>query len=223
MTDETSCRHPDCIYRNRGDEYVYGNCKYLDMTGHSRTAGLPERLRLPCNCPRYIPDGTDPAELLTRTWQDEAMAFYRAGATDKEIERALKLPRGRFSRWRNKKGLPVNKEPPHYQFDWERGLSLYSAGANDREIAEALGCTVSAARLWRDRLGLPANGKPGRPRKKPQSQSAQPTERQEGEAKEKRERRSFDSAQDDRIKGVIRNEDQGTGRGRDQGKAARAV
>ena len=194
MDDETSCRHPDCIYRNRGEAYVYGNCKYLDMTGHCRTAGLPERLRLPCNCPRYIPDGTDPVKLMTRTWVDEALSFYRAGATDREIEQTLGLPHGRFTRWRNARRLPVNKEPPRYHFDWERGLALYRAGENDREIAEALGCTVSAARNWRDRLGLPANGKKGRPRKEMHSQPIPTEDSLEEETKVKREKRSFDSA-----------------------------
>lgn len=155
MTDDTSCRHPDCIYRNRGKAYVYGNCKYLDMTGHCRTAGLPERLRLPCNCPRYIPDGTDPVELMTRTWVDEALSFYRAGATDREIEEVLELPHGKFTRYRNKKRLPVNKAKRADHYDWERGLALYSRGLVDREIAELLGCTTSAVRNWRDKNELP--------------------------------------------------------------------
>jgi hypothetical protein len=65
MTEDERCRHPDCIYRNRSDPDKSGNCNYMVIEGRSRTAGLPERLRLPANCPHYKPDGTTPMFLRT--------------------------------------------------------------------------------------------------------------------------------------------------------------
>ena len=62
MTEDERCRHPDCIYRNRSDPDKSGNCSYMIIEGRSRTARLPERLRLPVNCPFYKPDGTTPPE-----------------------------------------------------------------------------------------------------------------------------------------------------------------
>lgn len=57
MTNAERCQHPDCIYRNRSDPEKTGNCNYCGMMGQSRTAGLPEELKDPAKCPRYISNG----------------------------------------------------------------------------------------------------------------------------------------------------------------------
>ena len=92
MTEDERCRHPDCIYRNRADPDKSGNCSYMIIEGRSRTARLPERLRLPVNCPFYKPDGVTPPEPEKRwDWRNEAWKLYRAGATDREIADRLHL------------------------------------------------------------------------------------------------------------------------------------
>ena len=159
MTDDERCRHPDCVYRNRTNVYSQGQCAYLEMTGHSRIAGLPERLQLPCNCPRYISDGTSPVELITRSIHDEAMALYRVGATDREMEEALGRRRGWACRWRHsvEPPLPVNRDQMGggMRYDWEVARRLYDEGACDQEIMELLGCTQTTVYNWRAREGLP--------------------------------------------------------------------
>ena len=166
MTDKDRCRHPDCIYRASKDvqgKYDF-HCNYLFMTGRCRTAGLPERLKLPGNCPRYVPDGTSPAEISTRDWRDEARRFYDAGATDHEIAEALGISYERVNRWRRAEGLPLHPDTKGYkpQFDWQRAEALYHDGANDCEIARKLGCSVSAVWRWRYKYELFPVAKRGR-------------------------------------------------------------
>ena len=51
------CRHPDCIYSNSRKTigHYFGNCNYMQITGRSRIADLPEELRDPALCPKYVP------------------------------------------------------------------------------------------------------------------------------------------------------------------------
>ena len=156
MTDDERCRHPDCVYRNRTNVYSQGQCAYLEMTGHCRIAGLPERRQLPCNCPRYISDGTSPVELITRSIHDEALALYRVGATDREMETALGRRRGWACQWRHKRNLPVNRDQMGggTRYDWDAARKLYDEGACDQEIMELLGCSQTTVHQWRAREGL---------------------------------------------------------------------
>ncbi len=57
MKENERCRHPDCEFRASENPHDTGNCNYSLITGKCRTVGLPERLTLPCNCPRYVPRG----------------------------------------------------------------------------------------------------------------------------------------------------------------------
>lgn len=162
MTEDERCRHPDCIYRApKGEKH---GCNYLYMTGHCRTVGLPPRLQLPCNCPRYIPDGTSPTEIITRDWRDEALGLYNAGATDHEIAEALGISYDRVNRWRREKGLPLHPARKGSAFDWEKVEELYRHGANDIQIAQELGCSVSSVWRWRYKYELFPNYKKRRAR-----------------------------------------------------------
>ena len=157
MTDDERCRHPDCIYRNQAKEGVWAHsCDYLRITGKSRIKGLPDRRQLPCNCPHYIPDGTSPVEILTRNKEDEALALYNAGATDREIEEALGRRRGWACQWRHKRNLPVNRDQMGggMRYDWDAARKLYDEGACDKEIMRLLGCSQTAVYQWRAREGL---------------------------------------------------------------------
>lgn len=158
MTEDERCRHPDCIYRNRGYyAQATGQCDYLRIAGKSRIKGLPDRLQLPCNCPRYVPDSTSPVELITRTMWEEALALYRAGATDKEIAEAIGKSREGVCAWRHRNNLPCNPDQRGNgkRYDWTVARKLYDAGMCDREIAEALGCNQTSVMNWRNREGLP--------------------------------------------------------------------
>lgn len=165
MKENERCKHPDCIYRATKEiQGAHGyNCNYLLMTGRCRTVGLPERLKLPCNCPRYIPDGTSPTEIITRDWRDEARSLYDAGATDHEIAEALGISYDRANRWRRSEGLPIHpdKKGSPMQFDWQRAEDLYRHGASDCEIARQLGCSVSSVWRWRYKYELFPVGKCG--------------------------------------------------------------
>ena len=159
MTDDERCRHPDCIYRNQAKEGVWAHgCDYLRITGKSRIKGLPDRLQLPCNCPYYTPDGTSPVEILTRNKEDEALALYNAGATDREIDTALGKQKGWACRWRNRQQpqLPVNRDQmgSGMRYDWDAARKLYDEGACDKEIMRLLGCSQTTVHQWRAREGL---------------------------------------------------------------------
>lgn len=164
MKESERCRHPDCIYRNRSDPAKSGNCDYLRLEGKSRTASLPERLKLPANCPFYVPDGTTPPETPT-TWKDMARRLYDAGATDREIADTLgksiqHIGTTRRRAWK----LPPNpdKRGPDERIDYARATELYRNGLNDREIAKCLGCSTSAIVRWRYKYELLPIGKRGR-------------------------------------------------------------
>ena len=159
MTEAEQCRHSDCIYHTgKGAE---NGCNYILMTGKSRIGGLPWRLTLPCHCPRYVPDGTSPVEIVYTDWRDEALRLYRAGATDREIADALGLLYNRVNRWRRESRLPRNadKRGPEVRFDWTRAEDLYRHGASDSDIARALGCCVSTVWRWRYKYELFPNRK----------------------------------------------------------------
>ena len=171
MREDERCIHPDCIYRAKyaSDKglSVAGNCNYMAMNGKSRIAGLPDRLQLPCNCPEYVPNVTDPELYKQKTWQDKALALYNAGATDREIAQACGKESQRVGEWRRKLGLPLHpdRKGTDPRFDWKQARELYRRGYNDREIAEALGCGVSTVWRWRFKYELFPNDHGGRKRK----------------------------------------------------------
>lgn len=160
MTEDERCQRMDCIYRNQEERGVWAHgCDYLRITGRSRIKGLPDRLQLPCNCARYIPSETNPVEILTRDCKAEALALYRAGATDREIDHALEKPRGWACRWRHRvqPPLPVNRDRmgTGERYDWAAARRFYDEGACDQEIMELLGCSQTTVYNWREREGLP--------------------------------------------------------------------
>ena len=169
MKEDERCRHPDCVYRNRSDPEKSGNCNYMVIEGRSRTAGLPERLRLPANCPHYKPDGTTPTEpTKRRNWRDEAWKLYRAGATDREIADAMGLKVTRVANMRRRAWhLPPNPDHkgPAVSIDYKRAEELARRGLNDREIAEELGCSIAAIWRWRYKRQLLIDTKRGGDRK----------------------------------------------------------
>lgn len=165
MTEDERCRHPDCVYRNRADPDKSGNCNYMVIEGRSRTARLPERLRLPVNCPFYKPDGTTPPEPeKRRDWRNEAWKLYRAGATDREIAEALGKTSSCIATMRRRKWkLSPNPDHkgPEASIDYKRAEELARRGLNDREIAEELGCSINSIWRWRYKRQLLIDTKKG--------------------------------------------------------------
>ena len=164
MKENERCQHPDCVYRNSKDPVQTGQCNYLALTGRSRTVGLPERLKLPCFCPYYEPNG----KTVTRQeedWRAQALKLYNAGATDGEIAEALGAPRGRVQKWRSRTlKKPPNRDRmgPETRFDWKRAKTLYKQGWDDIRIAGELECSISSVWRWRNRNGLPPNRRTGK-------------------------------------------------------------
>ena len=164
MTSAERCQHPDCIYRNRFDPEKTGNCNYCGMMGQSRTAGLPEELKDPAKCPRYISNGKTP-ETPKRDWREDAAALYADGKTDREIAEALGKYVQQVQNWRwNIMRRPPNPPAPGHRaiYDWKRAEELYRRGMNDCQIARELGCTFSSVKRWRYKRGLLPNTKKGR-------------------------------------------------------------
>ena len=163
MTKEERCQHPDCLYRNRSDPHATGNCNYCSMTGRTRTAGLPEAMKLPCNCPRYISDGKT-CKVPKKDWTIEATRLYADGATDREIAEAVGKRVQSVQNWRwNVMHRPPNPPKPGHRakYDWKRAEELYRHGLNDCQIARELGCTFASVRRWRLKQEL----MPNQPRK----------------------------------------------------------
>lgn len=150
MTEDERCQHPDCRYRNNSDPETSGRCHFWMLTGQSRLKGLHGKEQLPCNCPRYKPDGS---RLPKRDddWKQLAFKLYRAGATDREILQATGRPRSTIQNWRRRNKLPINPDRlgPTSAIDWKAAEELYRQGKNDREIAQAIGCSGSNVRRWR--------------------------------------------------------------------------
>lgn len=166
MDELERCQHKDCLYRNRNNPMQTGNCDYLTLTGKSRTAGLPERLQLPCNCPRYEPKGSKPKKEET-DWRSKALRLYQNGATDGEIAETLGVTRNRVQKWRyNTIKKPPNKAPkgPKAQVDYKKMSELYRAGWNDIQIAAELGCCQVLVFRWRLKNSLPPNRRHGKPK-----------------------------------------------------------
>jgi transposase len=165
MKEDERCRHPDCVYRNRSDPDKSGNCNYSIIEGRSRTARLPEQLRLPANCPHYKPDGVTPPEPVTEyAWREDARRLYDAGATDREIAEELGKTSSCIATMRQRKWkLPPNKDRhgTRVRLDYERVEELYRHGLNDRQIAEKLECGIETIRKWRYKHELLPNIKGG--------------------------------------------------------------
>lgn len=163
MKASERCKHPDCIYRNHNNVNANGRCNYSGLTGHSRIAGLPPKLQLPCNCPRYVPDLTKPQPKPAADWQEQAMQLYNAGATDREIADRVGISLSKTQKWRcYQLRRPANnpKRGKPQQYDWQRGEELYMQGLSDRAIGRELGCSGVSVARWRDRRGLPPNHNP---------------------------------------------------------------
>ena len=62
MSKYKPCPHLDCMYRRDNENRDWGNCAYLDITGHARIKGLTlEQAMDKKNCPHYEPkDGVKP-------------------------------------------------------------------------------------------------------------------------------------------------------------------
>lgn len=99
---DISCRHPDCIYRTRGENAKWWKCNYLAITGKCRTAGLSPEEAKPCNCKKYILRSA-------KNWEEKAQALYDAGATDGEIAEKLGKSYNSVRMWRYLWKLPKNK------------------------------------------------------------------------------------------------------------------
>lgn len=156
VTEKDRCRHPDCIYRNHENPRNTGRCRYWQMTGHCRTAGLPEHLKLPSRCPRYVSDGVTPKH-EDALWHVKALALYEKGLTDREIAEAIGISRDTFGEWRRRSAkLPPNpdRKGPESRFDWKKAEELYRQGLNDSEIARVLGCSTASVWRWRAKYEL---------------------------------------------------------------------
>ncbi len=176
MSQYKPCPHLDCMYRRDNENRDWGNCGYMDITGHSRIKGMTlEQARDKKHCPHYEPkDGEKPARRapipVDRT-NSRIRELYDQGWYDKAIAETLGISRNRVINYRKRNKLPVNKEPPPTRFDWAKGMRLYRQGFSDVKIAEALDCSVGTVRTWRKRRELPANFAPfGREKSPPSAQ-----------------------------------------------------
>ncbi len=166
MSEATRCIRPDCIYRCHSAS-GRNQCDYLTITGKSRIKGLPPKLQLPCNCPRYEPDGTEQAPVVWDDWRERALALYLDGATDRQIEAELRLKKGAVCAWRHRNRLPLHPDTrgSGEKYDWKRARALYDAGACDVEIMQAIGCSQGAVVSWRSRNRLAVNPRRDRPQR----------------------------------------------------------
>lgn len=125
---------------------------------------MPPRLREPCHCTDYVPDGTPVPEKLA-DWKTEATRLYLAGATDREIAEILGIKHSTVQAWRySQLKRPANPDVrgSGVKFDWERARELYRRGMSDLQIANELGCSIQSVRRWRTKQELlPNAGKKG--------------------------------------------------------------
>lgn len=162
MSKYKPCPHLDCMYRRDNENRDWGNCAYLDITGHSRIKGMTlEQAMDKKNCPHYEPkDGVKPVRrppIPVDHTNTRIRELYDKGWHDRKIAETLGISRGRVVNWRKRNKLPVNKEPPATKYDWELGLQLYRRGMSDVQISRQLGCSVNTVTNWRNRRELPAN------------------------------------------------------------------
>lgn len=160
------CPHKNCRYHREGESFHLGNCRYLEMTGHSRILGLTlEQAMDKVNCPKYKPR-SGKAKPIQRSpvRMDHTNArireLYDKGSYDWKIAEELGISKERVIYWRRRNRLPAHREPAKTKFDWDKAMELYRQGMTDMQIAEELGCASYTVSEWRSRHGLTSNYRP---------------------------------------------------------------
>lgn len=112
------CWRRSCIYWNNPRHDNKGSCNYMQVTGHSRIAQIPDRkLRRDFqHCPLFDTKKPAPKERIPsereRAQYDwvKGKALYETGSTDREIAEALGCTKETVKWWRRKLQLPVNRK-----------------------------------------------------------------------------------------------------------------
>ncbi|MBR3293599.1 MAG: hypothetical protein IKI69_04140 [Oscillospiraceae bacterium] len=116
MKSKDYCSRKGCMYHRELLHVRDNSCDYLMITGRSRIAQIPEKEQrrnwgaCPCYTPktrarRYGP-GVQP---YTYDWA-LGTRLYRAGATDRELAKALGCSVANVKYWRGRSGLPANRK-----------------------------------------------------------------------------------------------------------------
>ena len=94
-------------------------------------------------------------EMLTREENNQRMALYREGLSDKQIARRVFVCKEAIRRWRKKNGLPPvanqRKLSPEAR---EARLDMIKSGMKQADIARTLGISREAVRGWMKYWGL---------------------------------------------------------------------
>ena len=142
---------------------------------------------------------------IKKARDEERMALYRQGLSDRAIAQKLGLTSSTIRIWRVDQGLPTNiktgrprqdqqeelreqkameeariqkeKEDARRAKD-EARMELYRQGLSDMAIARRLGMSQNGIHKWRTARGLPPNGRSGIPRKEEQTNGESDTVRE---------------------------------------------
>lgn len=113
-----------CTYRANDNT----SCDYFFITGHTRMAQPPEKCTFykrgeRCETPK---EPQAPASLrANRVYDlDRAKRMWKAGATDREIAKAIGCSRGHVTCWRRNNGLRVNRERARKKGGREHGKAV---------------------------------------------------------------------------------------------------
>lgn len=179
-----ACRYCSSHIQNGSSDLA--TCEYMAHTGQSRIAACaklgtsgkvgkgcpcfvpyhPEKdknanWRKPIALPGSLPRKTQKQDMTAkkRIDHDEALRMHRDGKTDRQIAKHFGVSHSAVWQWRQRQGLPLNRESNEYRARFDRGeaLRLYQLGLSDRAIAKPLGVTARAIYKWRKRQGMPAN------------------------------------------------------------------
>lgn len=172
-----SCK--GCRYRSHLGILGRG-CAYLLYTGRSRLGQMTPEQRKAGECPvrmegilpvrivrpkvhAYDIDkipSNGPAKMRKMLYDsDQMLTLYDQGKSDGEIAEAVGCAKDTVQKWRRRKCLTPNVNPPRRPIDYEMVRRLYMAGLTDREIAETLGCGRNSIYEWRAGNLLPFNRK----------------------------------------------------------------
>ncbi len=118
ITYEGYCWRRSCIYWKEPGKYGGNSCDYMQITGHSKIAQIPDKkLRRDYrHCPVYdnrkpAPKERIPSERAQSKYDwSKGRELYNGGATDREIAEALGCSREAVKWWRRRNRLTVNAE-----------------------------------------------------------------------------------------------------------------
>lgn len=150
-------RCKSCIYRSSNNSQEINGCDYLCITGRSRTEQLSPEEMNPAVCPLYVNGKKLDARggiVLNGTrqrgkiHQDEFLALYATGATDKEIAQHFRVSVKHAASYCKCLELKANQKRPT-RIEYDKMGQLYAEGMIDKDIAEKVGCSVGTVAQWR--------------------------------------------------------------------------